>query len=54
MLPKDYRPGDLANLPTEMGEADGFVPDANLRAQTQVRSLEDFLPFIFVVIYVDY
>ncbi|KAI0427025.1 pyridoxal-dependent decarboxylase domain-containing protein [Xylaria sp. FL1042] len=35
MLPKDYRPGDVINLPTEMGEADGFVPDAGLRAQTQ-------------------
>ncbi|KAJ2990730.1 hypothetical protein NUW58_g2807 [Xylaria curta] len=35
MLPKDYRPGDVMNLPTEMGEADGFVPDASLRAQTQ-------------------
>ncbi|KAI1311839.1 pyridoxal-dependent decarboxylase domain-containing protein [Xylaria venustula] len=35
MLPKDYRPGDVINLPTEMGEADGFVPDASLRAQTQ-------------------
>ena len=37
MLPRDYRPGDVINLPTEMGEADGFVPDASLRAQTQVR-----------------
>ncbi|KAI0205736.1 pyridoxal-dependent decarboxylase domain-containing protein [Astrocystis sublimbata] len=35
MLPKDYRPGDVINLPTEMGEADGFVPDASLRSQTQ-------------------
>ncbi|TGJ78751.1 hypothetical protein E0Z10_g10012 [Xylaria hypoxylon] len=35
MLPKDYRPGDVINLPTEMDEADGFVPDASLRAQTQ-------------------
>nr|XP_036588515.1 pyridoxal-dependent decarboxylase domain protein [Colletotrichum truncatum]KAF6799888.1 pyridoxal-dependent decarboxylase domain protein [Colletotrichum truncatum] len=35
MLPKDYRPGDVINLPTEMGAADGFVPDASLRAQTQ-------------------
>ncbi|KAI0466317.1 pyridoxal-dependent decarboxylase domain-containing protein [Xylaria cf. heliscus] len=35
MLPKDYRPGDVINLPTEMGEADGFVPDASLRVQTQ-------------------
>ncbi|KAF2971517.1 hypothetical protein GQX73_g2076 [Xylaria multiplex] len=35
MLPKDYHPGDVINLPTEMGEADGFVPDASLRAQTQ-------------------
>ncbi|KAJ3580316.1 hypothetical protein NPX13_g248 [Xylaria arbuscula] len=35
MLPRDYRPGDVVNLPTEMGEADGFVPDASLRAQTQ-------------------
>jgi hypothetical protein len=36
MLPKNYRPGDVINLPTEMGRADGFVPDASLRAQTQV------------------
>ncbi|KAI8630680.1 pyridoxal-dependent decarboxylase domain-containing protein [Xylariaceae sp. FL1651] len=35
MLPKDYRPGDVINLPTEMGAADGFVPDASLRAKTQ-------------------
>ncbi|KAK6080365.1 pyridoxal-dependent decarboxylase domain protein [Seiridium cupressi] len=35
MLPKDYRPGDIVNLPTEMGDADGFVPDASLRAETQ-------------------
>ncbi|KAI0436642.1 pyridoxal-dependent decarboxylase domain-containing protein [Xylaria telfairii] len=35
MLPKDYRPGDLMNLPTETGEADGFVPDAGLKTQTQ-------------------
>ncbi|KAK1446929.1 hypothetical protein CCUS01_02488 [Colletotrichum cuscutae] len=35
MLPKDYRPGDVMNLPTDMGAADGFVPDAALRAQTQ-------------------
>ncbi|TEA15040.1 Aspartate 1-decarboxylase [Colletotrichum sidae] len=35
MLPKDYTPGDIMNLPTEMGEADGFVPDASLRAKTQ-------------------
>ncbi|KAF6815192.1 hypothetical protein CSOJ01_03644 [Colletotrichum sojae] len=35
MLPKDYHPGDVINLPTEMGEADGFVPDASLRAETQ-------------------
>ncbi|KAI1431521.1 pyridoxal-dependent decarboxylase domain-containing protein [Xylaria sp. CBS 124048] len=35
MLSKDYRPGDVINLPTEMGEADGFVPDASLRAKTQ-------------------
>lgn len=41
MLPKDYRPGDVLNLPTELGTNDGFVPDAGLRAQTQVR----FRPF---------
>ena len=35
MLPKDYRPGDVVNVPTEMGAADGFVPDASLRAETQ-------------------
>ncbi|KAH8880843.1 PLP-dependent transferase, partial [Thozetella sp. PMI_491] len=35
MLPKDYRPGDVINLPTEMGTSDGFVPDATLRAETQ-------------------
>ncbi|KAI1854573.1 hypothetical protein JX266_000691 [Neoarthrinium moseri] len=35
MLPKEYHPGDVINLPTEMGSADGFVPDASLRAQTQ-------------------
>ncbi|KAI1330742.1 pyridoxal-dependent decarboxylase domain-containing protein [Xylariaceae sp. FL0255] len=35
MLPKDFRPGDVINLPTDMGDADGFVPDATLRAQTQ-------------------
>jgi glutamate/tyrosine decarboxylase-like PLP-dependent enzyme len=35
MLPKDYHPGDVINLPTEMGPSDGFVPDASLRAQTQ-------------------
>ncbi|KAI3328115.1 pyridoxal-dependent decarboxylase domain-containing protein [Xylariaceae sp. AK1471] len=35
MLPKDYRPGDVINLPTEMGKADGFIPDASLSAQTQ-------------------
>ncbi|OHE97321.1 hypothetical protein CORC01_07376 [Colletotrichum orchidophilum] len=35
MLPKDYRPGDVMNLPTDMGAADGFVPDATLRAKTQ-------------------
>ncbi|KAI0012591.1 pyridoxal-dependent decarboxylase domain-containing protein [Xylariaceae sp. FL0662B] len=35
MLPRDYYPGDVINLPTEMGEADGFVPDASLRAETQ-------------------
>ncbi|KAI0869502.1 pyridoxal-dependent decarboxylase domain-containing protein [Hypoxylon argillaceum] len=35
MLPKDYRPGDVLNLPTELGTNDGFVPDAGLRAQTQ-------------------
>ncbi|KAL0768837.1 hypothetical protein CaCOL14_008145 [Colletotrichum acutatum] len=35
MLPKDYQPGDVMNLPTDMGAADGFVPDATLRAQTQ-------------------
>lgn len=42
MLPKDYHPGDVINLPTEMGEADGFVPDASLRAQTQVRFIATF------------
>ncbi|KAI1080419.1 pyridoxal phosphate-dependent transferase [Whalleya microplaca] len=35
MLPRDYHPGDVINLPTEMGDADGFVPDASLRAETQ-------------------
>ncbi|KAI9155623.1 L-tyrosine decarboxylase [Paramyrothecium foliicola] len=35
MLPKDYHPGDVINLPTEMGPSDGFVPDASLRAETQ-------------------
>jgi glutamate/tyrosine decarboxylase-like PLP-dependent enzyme len=35
MLPKDYHPGDITNLPTEMGDGDGFVPDASLRAETQ-------------------
>ncbi|KAI1351924.1 pyridoxal-dependent decarboxylase domain-containing protein [Xylaria sp. FL0043] len=35
MLPEDYRPGDVINLPTEMGEGEGFVPDASLRAKTQ-------------------
>lgn len=35
MLPKDYHPGDVMNLPTEMGDSDGFVPDASLRAETQ-------------------
>jgi glutamate/tyrosine decarboxylase-like PLP-dependent enzyme len=36
MLPKDYHPGDVINLPTEVGETDGFVPDAPLRVETQV------------------
>ncbi|GAW25935.1 putative pyridoxal-dependent decarboxylase domain protein [Rosellinia necatrix] len=35
MLPKDYLPGDISNLPTEKGATQGFVPDASLRAQTQ-------------------
>lgn len=35
MLPKDYRPGDVVNLPSEMGPRSGFVPDACLRAETQ-------------------
>ncbi|KAF2762538.1 PLP-dependent transferase [Pseudovirgaria hyperparasitica] len=35
MLPRNYAPGDVLNLPTEMGDGDGFVPDACLRAQTQ-------------------
>ncbi|KAI1110545.1 pyridoxal-dependent decarboxylase domain-containing protein [Nemania sp. NC0429] len=35
MLPRDYHPGAVLNLPTDMGEADGFVPDASLRVQTQ-------------------
>jgi glutamate/tyrosine decarboxylase-like PLP-dependent enzyme len=35
MLPKDYRPGDVVNLPTEMGQSSGFIPDATLRAETQ-------------------
>ncbi|KAI1821208.1 pyridoxal-dependent decarboxylase domain-containing protein [Xylaria intraflava] len=35
MLPRDYHPGDVINLPTEMGDTDGFVPDASLRAKTQ-------------------
>ncbi|KAI0161298.1 pyridoxal-dependent decarboxylase domain-containing protein [Xylariaceae sp. FL1272] len=36
MLPKDFRPGDIVTLPKETGKfADGFVPDASLRAQTQ-------------------
>ncbi|KAF3001603.1 hypothetical protein E8E14_005800 [Neopestalotiopsis sp. 37M] len=35
MLPKDYRPGEITNLPTEMGDGDGFIPDASLRAETQ-------------------
>ncbi|CAH0051282.1 unnamed protein product [Clonostachys solani] len=35
MLPKNYHPGEVINLPTEMGESDGFVPDASLRAETQ-------------------
>ncbi|KAK7754117.1 hypothetical protein SLS62_003963 [Diatrype stigma] len=35
MLPKDYRPGDVMNLPSDMGPQSGFVPDACLRAETQ-------------------
>ncbi|VUC26346.1 unnamed protein product [Clonostachys rosea] len=35
MLPKNYQPGEVINLPTEMGDSDGFVPDASLRAETQ-------------------
>ena len=35
MLPKDYHPGDILNVPQDVGVGDGFVPDAGLRAQTQ-------------------
>ena len=35
MLPKDFRPGDIINVPSDVGVGDGFVPDAGLRAQTQ-------------------
>jgi hypothetical protein len=35
MLPKNYHPGDVINLPTEMGDSDGFAPDASLCAETQ-------------------
>ena len=35
MLPKDYHPGDIMNVPQDVGVGDGFVPDAGLRAQTQ-------------------
>jgi len=51
MLPKNYHPGDVINLPTEMGEADGFVPDAPLKAQTQVSvfwTINNQLDFVFI------
>ncbi|KAK8085300.1 pyridoxal-dependent decarboxylase conserved domain protein [Apiospora hydei] len=35
MLPRNYEPGDCTNLPTELGAADGFVPDSSLRVETQ-------------------
>jgi glutamate/tyrosine decarboxylase-like PLP-dependent enzyme len=35
MLPKDYRPGDVINLPTEMGQDSGYIPDVTLRVATQ-------------------
>lgn len=44
MLPRNYQPGDRTNLPTEMGEGDGFVPDASLRVETQ----EDLYAMRFV------
>ncbi|KAH8205832.1 hypothetical protein TruAng_000108 [Truncatella angustata] len=43
MLPRDYRPGDAVHLPTEVGDTDGFVPDASLRAET----LEDLYAMRF-------
>lgn len=35
MLPKDYHPGDILSLPTEVDAGDGYVPDLPLRAKTQ-------------------
>ncbi|KAI1494277.1 pyridoxal-dependent decarboxylase domain protein [Biscogniauxia mediterranea] len=35
MLPKNCQPGDVINLPTDMGPDDVLVPDATLRAETQ-------------------
>ncbi|KAI1630536.1 pyridoxal-dependent decarboxylase domain protein [Biscogniauxia mediterranea] len=35
MLPKDCQPGPVINLPTDMEPADGLVPDATLRVETQ-------------------
>ncbi|KXJ85791.1 pyridoxal phosphate-dependent transferase [Microdochium bolleyi] len=35
MLPKNYRPGDVINYPTQAGKKRGFVPDASLRVETQ-------------------
>ncbi|KAI0517404.1 pyridoxal-dependent decarboxylase domain-containing protein [Xylaria bambusicola] len=35
MLPREYRPGDVTNISTDMGDGDGFVPDASLRTKTQ-------------------
>lgn len=35
MLPTDYHPGDIANMPTDVGAGEGYVPDSGLRVETQ-------------------
>ena len=35
MLPTDFHPGDIANMPADLEPGDGYVPDSGLRIQTQ-------------------
>lgn len=35
MLPPDYHPGDIVNMPTDVGAGEGYVPDSGLRVETQ-------------------